>query len=114
VIRADQVERSDGQEVLQYRGGILPLVRLSGSTLSEKETLQMVVCRSGGRGVGLVIDRILDIVETSADVAGVGRGDGLLGTTVIQEHVTDLLDVPAILRSATAERFAVAAREVVA
>jgi two-component system chemotaxis sensor kinase CheA len=50
--------------------------------------------------VGLIVDRIVDIVEAVLDVTRRTRRDGLLGSAVIQEHVTDLLDLPAIIRQA--------------
>ena len=101
------VERSGGREVTQYRGDILPLFRLTallGDNASLEESLgalQVVVCASGGRRVGLVVDRILDVVDASADTHGpVGRG--LTGTVIIQDRVTDMLDVPALVGGAYA------------
>ena len=52
-----------------------------------------------GRTIGIVVDRILDIVEDKLEVRrGVAR-HGLLGSAVIQQKVTDLLDVRGIVRT---------------
>lgn len=97
------VEHADQGEVVQYRGEILPLVRLSallgaGHT-AERDPMQVVVYSDGVRSVGLVVDHILDIVEETLSVQrGGGRG-AVYGSAVIQQRVTDLLDVEAIVRS---------------
>jgi two-component system, chemotaxis family, sensor kinase CheA len=103
------VERSGGREVTQYRGAILPLLRLTallgdGGPLCPVEpqgSLQVVVCAAAGRRVGLVVDRILDVVDAAADSSGPG-GHGLVGTAIIQDRVTDLLDVSALVGGAYA------------
>ena len=101
------VERSAGREVTQYRGHILPLLRLDallGDGVSPDElpgSLQVVVCASAGRRVGLVVDRILDVVDAAADPRG-SAGHGIAGSAIIQDRVTDLLDVPALVGGAYA------------
>jgi len=105
---AGVIERSGGQEVVQYRGEILPLVSVSrffgGATGDDSNPRQVIVFSDHGRGVGLVVDRILDIVtETVAPTRSQAR-PGILGAAVIQQRVTDLLDVSAIVRHALPER----------
>jgi two-component system chemotaxis sensor kinase CheA len=99
------IERADGQEVVQYRGQILPLVRLSNvlgvETSNETaDPMQVVVYAEGGRSVGLVVDRVLDIVETAVEVQRPTRREGIVASAVIQQRVTDLLDLQGIIRSA--------------
>jgi two-component system chemotaxis sensor kinase CheA len=53
-----------------------------------------------GRTFGLVVERILDIVEDLADVKSAATRPSVLYSVVIDERVTELLDIPAILRSA--------------
>ena len=55
-----------------------------------------------GRRFGLVVERILDIVEDRADVRSAATRASVLYSVVIGDRVTELLDVPAILRSAAA------------
>lgn len=103
-IEPQLIEFADHQEVVQYRGEILPLIRL-GTVLgvesvaqTEDLPLQVIVYKENGCSVGLVVDRIVDIVETTLENTRRSRRPGLLGTAVIQDHVTDLLDLPAIIR----------------
>ena len=105
-IAPQQIEQADHQEVVQYRGEILPLIRLANVldvealTLADDAMLQVVVYSEKGRSVGLIVDRIVDIVEATLDVSRRTKRDGLLSSAVIQDHVTDLLDLPAIIRQA--------------
>jgi two-component system chemotaxis sensor kinase CheA len=95
----DRIEHAGSREVVQYRGQILPLVRLShllGAYGEEPEgdTVSVVVYSEGGRSVALVVDRIVDIAENSTTTARRDvEEDGLVGTAVIQQRVTELLDV---------------------
>jgi len=108
----DAIEIANGQEVVQYRGQIMPLVRVSEvldgryrkvpkKALNEgPESLQVVVYADKKRSVGLVVDRILDIVEESFTVQPLTTCKGVLGSAVIQKRVTDILDVPGLISSA--------------
>jgi two-component system chemotaxis sensor kinase CheA len=95
----ERIEHAGSREVVQYRGQILPLVRLSHllgayAEVDEGETVSVVVYSEGGRSVALVVDRIVDIAENSAATARRDvEEDGLVGTAVIQQRVTELLDV---------------------
>jgi two-component system chemotaxis sensor kinase CheA len=109
-----QVEMSGSQWVTQYRGRILPLIRLNvvleerrnklralqGPPAADSGPLPVLVLRHDGRSFGLVVEQILDIVEDRADVKSAATRPSVLYSVVIGERVTELLDIPAILRSA--------------
>jgi len=104
---ASAIELAGTQEVTQYRGQIMPLIRLSrvvdGSAHDDARTgaearLQVVVYAEAGRSVGLVVDRIVDIVDEKLVVQTSARRRGVLGSSVVQKRVTDLLDVPSVVR----------------
>jgi two-component system chemotaxis sensor kinase CheA len=101
---ASKVETTGEQDVVQYRGEIMPLVRLSkvlhvepAATDGSNETLQVVVYSDQGHSVGLVVEQILDIVEERVTVERRAKQVGILGSAVIQQRVTDLLDVQGIV-----------------
>ncbi len=99
------IERSGGREVVQYRGEIMPLIRLAssesaGGEENEKESLQVVVYHDRGRSVGLVVDQIMDIVEELVTVKSDYQWGNFTGTAVVQGRVTDILDVRAAIESA--------------
>ncbi len=99
------IERSGGREVVQYRGEIMPLIRLAssesaGDEENKKESLQVVVYHDRGRSVGLVVDQIIDIVEELVTVKSDYQWGNFTGTAVVQGRVTDILDVRAAIESA--------------
>jgi two-component system, chemotaxis family, sensor kinase CheA len=108
VFAAAAVEHSGFHDVTQYRGEIMPLVRVADilqitaeeKDTNAKDTLQVIVYSEKGRRVGLVVDRILDIVEENVVIQNPSHRDGVRGSMVIQSRVTDLLDIPSIVRSA--------------
>jgi two-component system, chemotaxis family, sensor kinase CheA len=104
----ESVEMAADQEVVQYRGQIMPLLRVSEVLESKRgtapqenqETLHIVVYSDRGRCVGLVVDRILDIVEESFVIQRQSGRRGIVGSAVIQKRVTDILDVPGLIAAA--------------
>jgi two-component system chemotaxis sensor kinase CheA len=116
---ATVVERTGDQEVMQYRGQIIPLIRLSrvlagshaGQEVAESASIRVVVYCEDGRTVGLVVDEIVDIVEEQTAVESLAPRAGIVGSFVTQHHVTDLLDVPAIVRAAVPGLLKTAERE---
>ncbi len=102
---AGAVENTANGEVVQYGDRILPLVRLDrifpgAADETPPDSLQVLVFSAHGRSIGLVVRRILDVIETTADVQHGTRRDGVLGSLVVQQRVTDLLDVQAVFRAA--------------
>jgi len=103
-IPKETVERANGQEVVQYRNDILPLVRLANilglecDEESDDPLLNVVVYTENQKSFGLVIDRIVDIVETALDVSRPATRPGLLTSAVIHERITDVIDLPAVIR----------------
>jgi chemotaxis signal transduction protein len=63
------------------------------------DTVHVVVCSDGDRTLGLKVDRILDIAEESLAVRGPASRQNVQFTTVIQNQVTELLDVSQFLRT---------------
>jgi two-component system chemotaxis sensor kinase CheA len=105
-IPVSDVERAGSTEVVQYRGDLLRLVHVgdllgihgSGEPAS---TYSVVVHRDDDEAaVGLVVDRILDVVEEEIRLSEVGLKHGLHGSAELQSRVTDIVDVPALVAAA--------------
>jgi two-component system chemotaxis sensor kinase CheA len=91
------VEHVGHREVVQYRGEIMPLVRL-GRLLgnydeTQGESLPVVVYSENGRSVALAVDRIVDIIDGNVEARSDLDDAGLIGSAVIQKKVTEMLDV---------------------
>ncbi|GAA3165811.1 hypothetical protein GCM10010466_65770 [Planomonospora alba] len=93
----ERIERVGSREVVQYRDHILPVVRLASLLgcydVEEGETVPAVVYTERGRSVALVVQQIVDIVEDHIEARSDLDDDGLTGSAVIQQRVTELLDV---------------------
>jgi two-component system chemotaxis sensor kinase CheA len=101
-IPASNIERSSSREVLQYRGRIMPLVRI-GDCLGEPripaaadDLLRVVVCQMRGTQTGLVVDAIEDIFEERVLVERFGNEGCIAGSLVAGGLVADLLDLERI------------------
>ena len=102
------IEHAGTQEVMQYRGQIIPMVRLSqiipatadADMLANGTSIQVVVYSEGSRTIGLIVDRIVDIVEEQTATETLAPRTGVVGSFVSETRVTDLLDLPSIVRTA--------------
>ncbi|HJX44922.1 MAG TPA: chemotaxis protein CheA, partial [Geodermatophilus sp.] len=110
-VRAASVERVGNREVVQYRGAILPIVRLDRHLgaygTSDREVLEVIVYSDRGRSVAIVVEEILDIVDGGAAVRSDIDDMGLLGSAVLGDKVTELLDVRAAILAADPAFYAV-------
>jgi two-component system chemotaxis sensor kinase CheA len=105
------VEQVGAHQVVQYRGRLLPLVRLAellgeAGVAEERDPVPVVVYHHAGTDLGLVVENILDIVEERLTIHRRERQGAVSGTAVIQGKVTDLLDVRAVIDSADVLLFA--------
>lgn len=105
-IKLQDVEYSDGKSVIQYRGELMPLVPFyPGMDLSGEGHKPVLVFTDNGRSMGLVIDKILDIVDVVIEVQLSGDNPGLMGSAIINDKATDVVDVGHYLRSTNKEWF---------
>jgi two-component system, chemotaxis family, sensor kinase CheA len=95
-----RLERVRGRHVVQYRGEILPLIDLSEGAASETGgSVHVIVYSAGERSVGLVVRRIIDVVEDHVHINASTASSTTLGAAVIAGKVTSLLDVEGVVRS---------------
>jgi two-component system chemotaxis sensor kinase CheA len=100
------VERLGERRVVQYRGGLLPLVSLAGllgarpegsaEAGAADEIVRVIVVESGGRTVGLQVEEIVEILREPVTLGDSPRA-GVRGSAVIRGRATDLLDLSALL-----------------
>ncbi len=104
-ISAESIERVGGREVVQYRGHIMPMVRLAGllgafGEGGEEERVQLVVYTRGERSVGFAVQRIIDIATERSGSRSDIDDHALLGSVVVGDRVVELLDVSAAVLAA--------------
>jgi two-component system chemotaxis sensor kinase CheA len=119
VVRLEKVppgdlEKSGAWDVVQYRGGILPLLSLQrcfspGGAVSEngsnRDEMQIVVYQSEGKILGLQVDSIVDIVNAGLDGKQDPTRDGVFCNAVIGNRVTEIVDVDSLIRAVDPEFF---------
>ncbi len=107
------LEQAGSRTVVQYGGKILPLINLAEllqerrrkprkivgqDTKTANDVVHAIVYSVDGYSVGLIVDRIQDIVDHSQTMQGPPTRKGTLGTIVIQERITEVFDVGSLQR----------------
>ncbi len=112
----ETLERAFGRTVVQYDGGILPIVDLGeiiggGYDTGVLDLLPTVVCHEGRQQFGLIVNRIVDIIDLpqalvdSIAADGNDFGGALPSPLVADGRVTELLDVGRAIRSSRPDLF---------
>jgi two-component system chemotaxis sensor kinase CheA len=100
------VEHSGGQMMVQYRGQLMPLLPFDSSIAIPKEGEKPVLVFSDKqRSMGLIVDKIIDIMEEYIDVQLDGNQTGILGSAIIGGKATDVVDVGHFLQQTYKEWF---------
>ena len=106
-INLAQIEYSNGQYVVQYRGQLMPLVMMDPDHKLEAEGRQPVlVFADGHRTMGLVVQEIIDIIEERVHIELSSDREGYVGTAVIGGKATDIIDAGYYLTQAFHDWFA--------
>jgi two-component system chemotaxis sensor kinase CheA len=90
-----KIELSNGRYLVQYRGQLMPLVRVNDDVNVRTEGSQpLLVFSDAGRSMGLVVDEIVDIVEERLDIqVGSSETMGVLGSAVVKGQATEIIDI---------------------
>ena len=107
-----QFESLGSRQVVQYRGEILPLLDVSqeldqlaghGARANHdaggtSETIPVVVYAENDEHFGLIVGKILDIVNDPVTSRSCANRPGALFTSIVQGRVTEFIDVAALVR----------------
>ena len=112
---AGLVDRAGDVEVLHYDGTVLPLVRVSEVLWAARGPgaaghgaagegagggLETVVCRTSAGLVGLVVDRVDDVVAEPAQPAQPQSRPGVAASVVLDDRIAEVVDVDALVSAA--------------
>lgn len=101
VLRIEQlpvsrIERIGERTVLQIEGQILPVADFTGllanADAESGAQIVVVICRNGDRQVGFVVSHVLD-VAAGAELCEAGSSRRTTGVTLLNDKVTDLIDL---------------------
>jgi len=119
-VRGCDLEMLGSRSVIQYRDEILPLIDVvqelellmrgthCPSDASDKcespAGIPVIVCVAENQKIGLIVDRILDIVHWNDELTTPGRSSrpGVLFTAIVQGKVTEFLDIAALVQNSMA------------
>lgn len=93
-IDVNRIEDRDVRPTVQYRGNLMPVLKMNEDTEFRKEGKQpILVFTDQDHTMGIACDEILDIVETDLSVDISTQRDGIVGNSIIAEKVTEIIDV---------------------
>ena len=110
-LQRGRIERVGDNLVVQYRGEILPMIDLQRA-LPERRTnrrnessesageASVVICTIEGRSCGLLVHRILDIVDADLSDTTAGSREGIEACSVIGERINEIIDLGGVIRLA--------------
>jgi len=105
-IDLEAIERCNDEDVVQYRGALMPLVYIQAEPSARDDGVQPVlVFTEGGRPVGLAIDEIVDIVEEHLDIELKTETPGVIGAAIIKGKAVEIVDVSHYLGRGLGLRF---------
>ncbi|MGE0489335.1 MAG: chemotaxis protein CheW [Vulcanimicrobiota bacterium] len=109
VSRLEEFERSrvetiSGQQVVQYRGKLLPLIdlarQLGCAGGMHRDVLHVLVFEREGRALGLMVEQILDVIEDELVIGRTGaEGFGVLGSGILCGKAVSVVDLEAVISS---------------
>jgi two-component system chemotaxis sensor kinase CheA len=93
-VDAGAIEFSGGRHVVQYRGGLMPLVPVNDETKVRSQGKQpLVVFTDGSCTMGLVVDEIIDIFDDRLEIHAASDVPGVLGSAIVRGRATEIIDL---------------------
>ena len=114
LVRVDTVQASGGLDVVAYGDAILPLLSVGraldvgpdrADDTDRGGTLTTVVCATSAGLVGLTVARIEDVAARPEQPAQPGTRRGVGARVVVEDRVTEVLDIEALVADARLEAF---------
>jgi two-component system, chemotaxis family, sensor kinase CheA len=103
-IDCGRIEIADGRHVVQYRGGLMPVLPANANVRVKEHGAQpLLVFSEGGRTMGIMVDAILDIVDDTLDLEVGSATPGVLGSAIVKGQAAEILDVGHFLPLAFAD-----------
>lgn len=101
-----EIELTSDRRLVQYRGGLLPLVSIDrGDEGDPDRPRPVIVFSDGARSMGLMVRRIIDIVDQVIQLDARACLPGIAGVAVVDGHATEIIDMHHFLQLADPEWF---------
>lgn len=100
-INVADIEQSNGKDLVQYRGTLMPLVYVDENCERRTEGRQpILVFTDQNRSMGLVVDEIVDIIEDRLHVEIASEDKKSVGSAVLKGKAMELIDIGYYLQKA--------------
>lgn len=107
-MESERIERVASREVVQYRGELVPMVRLENALSAygdaDVDDLLIIILTVEETTIAISVTQVLDIVDYVPEESSDISGNGLNGSAVVGGAVTELVDLPSLFRLAYPER----------
>jgi two-component system, chemotaxis family, sensor kinase CheA len=101
------IERCNGEDVVQYRGVLMPIVYVETEAGKRQDGAQpVVVFTEGDLHVGLAVDEIVDIVEEKLAIELEADAPGVIGAAIVRGKAVEIIDVSHYLGHGLGKRLA--------
>ena len=111
-IPLDTIERCNGEDVVQYRGALMPLAYVGTDAGKRDDGVQPVlVFTEGDLHVGLAVDEIVDIVEERLAIELEADAPGVIGAAIVKDKAVEIIDVSHYLGHGLGQRLATRSEE---
>ena len=98
---SENISFADGRYLIQYRGGLLPLISCNPEMdMRAKPMRPVLVFSEGERSMGLAVEAIRDIVQDQLHLDGHAHRTGVLGVCTIGGTISEVIDTDYFLRKA--------------
>jgi two-component system chemotaxis sensor kinase CheA len=93
-IDVNNIEHSGEKQIIQYRDKLMYLSKLCDEDALKSDTKQPVVSFTDEEKIlGIMVEEIIDIVEHKLEIISCLSNQGALGSMVINDKTTDIVDV---------------------
>jgi two-component system chemotaxis sensor kinase CheA len=101
-----QVEISSGRQMIQYRGQLMTLATINPETqIGTSGKKPVLVFSDNESSMGIVVDEIVDITEEVIDVQVNSTTPGVVGSAIINDRATDVIDIGHFLKATNKDWF---------
>ncbi len=92
-IKTSHIEHASGKMMIQYRDQLMPLMPFDHTINMNLAQKPVLVFTDRTSSMGIVVDEIIDITEEHINVQVSGNQAGIIGSTIIDDKATDIVDV---------------------
>ncbi len=105
-VDVDKIEHAGGKMMVQYRGKLMTLMPFGRDVeLKPGDEKPLLVFSDRETSVGIIVDQIIDIQEEYISIQPGTSSEGIIGSTIINEQATEIIDVGFYLKLLNANFF---------